>query len=315
MFAFFFEDIGEFKTKDIAQRKPLIALELYETSKKILQYYPNYDTDISPLKDLYIATMLDPRLKKGIFRILKLPVAAAMTAEEYFYKVFLRYREEMEKEGCVIKRRKGSTVKNCNAEDDLFFFPESQLYDEGDDDEAEAWRYFAEELSHPTASIRDYYQKLKDTFPTIYRMGKDYLSMTAMSAPSESLFSRVKYIVTDKRNRLQPNTIKMLAVLQARDIVGDQESVYFDGMEDLEENKKKDLDDSMPIHTSVLQSSGGVGAVESPDITPVQDSIDVSELESLGGSFIQNSIIVNESDSSDNGFVEDSDTSEEEEMG
>lgn len=58
------------------------------------------------------------------------------------------------------------------------FFPEIQVYDEGDDDEAEARRYFAEELSHPTASIRDYYQKLKDTYPTIYRMGKDYLSET-----------------------------------------------------------------------------------------------------------------------------------------
>lgn len=102
----------------------------------------------------------------------------------------------------------------------------------------------------------------------------------------------------------------MLAVLKARDIVGDKESVYFDGVKDLEENKKKDLDDSMPIHTSVLQSSGGVGAVESPDITPVQDSIDVSELESLGASFVQNLIIVNQSDSSDNSSVEDSDTSE-----
>lgn len=117
----FFEGIGEFKTKDIGQRKPLIALELYETSKKILQYYPIYDTDISPLKDQYIATMLDPRLKKGIFRILKLPAAAAMTAEEYLYKVFHRYREEIEKEECVIKRRQGSTVENCN-DDDLSFF-------------------------------------------------------------------------------------------------------------------------------------------------------------------------------------------------
>jgi hypothetical protein len=47
-------------------------------------------------------------------------------------------------------------------------------------------------------------------------MAKDFLSMMAMSSPSESLFSRVKNIVTDKRNRLDPSTIRSLAILKAR---------------------------------------------------------------------------------------------------
>lgn len=67
-------------------------------------------------------------------------------------------------------------------------------------------------------------------------------------------------------------------------------------MKDLEGNKKKDLDNPIPVHTRALQSSGGIGAVESPDITLVQDSIDVSELESLGASELESVLIQSEAE-------------------
>lgn len=59
------EGINEFKTKEIAQTNPLIALGLEEASKKFLQYYPIVDADISPLQ--VPSTMIDPPLKKKVF--------------------------------------------------------------------------------------------------------------------------------------------------------------------------------------------------------------------------------------------------------
>lgn len=47
-------------------------------------------------------------------------------------------------------------------------------------------------------------------------MAKDYLAIPAMSAPSESLFSQVGDIVSDKRNRLSSTSIKILAILKSR---------------------------------------------------------------------------------------------------
>lgn len=72
----------ELKSNVISQTNPFISLGLERASKTILEYYPIHDSKIAPLKDLYLATMLDPRMKRGLFANLQLPSSVVTAAEE-----------------------------------------------------------------------------------------------------------------------------------------------------------------------------------------------------------------------------------------
>ncbi|EMF15211.1 uncharacterized protein SEPMUDRAFT_10649, partial [Sphaerulina musiva SO2202] len=51
--------------------------------------------------------------------------------------------------------------------------------------------------------------------PILYTIARDYLAISTTSVPSESEFSKANNIVTQKRNKLLPDTIKKLAILKS----------------------------------------------------------------------------------------------------
>ncbi|KAM9934312.1 hypothetical protein OXX80_006107 [Metschnikowia pulcherrima] len=268
-------DLDSLMARSVALDNPLISLGLKRARQKILHYYPIHDEEIEPIKDLYLATMLDPHMKLNTLKKIGTKDSALSAAEDYFRQVFHRYKKELEEEGSSSKkqrREKKSESKNPTSASVSFFYDVSQTGDDDDHDgESELRRYFSEENAKLSEDVDEYYRRQKAAFPTIFRMAKDYLSMMAMSSPSESLFSRVKNIVTDTRNRLQPHTIKMLAVLKARGIIKDEESVFFDSPPSSNETKIQMHDHAKPLDTNPEQHPSGVGESQSKDIVNLQD--------------------------------------------
>jgi hAT family protein len=55
----------------------------------------------------------------------------------------------------------------------------------------------------------------KRDYPNLSRMALDILSIPAMSASIERLFSSANITVSDRRNRLTPDTIEMIESLKS----------------------------------------------------------------------------------------------------
>lgn len=66
-------NLNNLKEKSADHLHPYIALRLQKACNKLDHYYPMRDEDIWPLKNLYIATVLDPRFKLAIFLELGFP--------------------------------------------------------------------------------------------------------------------------------------------------------------------------------------------------------------------------------------------------
>ena len=58
-----------------------------------------------------------------------------------------------------------------------------------------------------------YWERNKDTYPSLSRMAVDYCSIPASSAPVERLFSKCGHIHTKKRNRTSPSFLEMQCLL------------------------------------------------------------------------------------------------------
>ncbi|EGP90577.1 uncharacterized protein MYCGRDRAFT_19700, partial [Zymoseptoria tritici IPO323] len=59
------------------------------------------------------------------------------------------------------------------------------------------------------------YKGNKDRFPILFLIARDYLGLPPGSAASETEFSKGADIVTKKRNRLLPGTIKQTILLKS----------------------------------------------------------------------------------------------------
>lgn len=265
------EDLEMWRSERIAQENPLIALGLDNALEKLLHYYPICDTNIEPFKDLYLATILDPRSKTKIFEKMRIPRAVATAAENYFYDVFDRYKKELDKKSGS-KIRTGAKRKhfseNTGAKKRVRYHesvPE-QCDNDDQDPQLEAKNFLAQEVAPCNMSIKEFYRCNRTSMPIIYRMAKDYLSIMAMSASSESLFSKVKDIVTDKRNRLLPISIKKLALLKGRDLVGDDVNSYVEKLEDLEVERKDFFEQLGTPLSTWGQNSGLASQLENRNI-------------------------------------------------
>ncbi|GEQ67706.1 hypothetical protein JCM33374_g1371 [Metschnikowia sp. JCM 33374] len=166
---------------------------------KLLDYYPIHDQNIDSMKDLYLATVLDPRLKVDWFIENNFSYGATDAIRTYFHEVYTRYEEELEKD---TRRKKQRTEIR------------------------------AESTAALTKHFNIFLTPSQSFVLRIYRMAKDYLSIMAMSVPSQSSFSQMKDTVPDKRNRLLPSMIKILAVLQSENIVPNEKDTDFDTWDD-----------------------------------------------------------------------------------
>ena len=64
-------------------------------------------------------------------------------------------------------------------------------------------------------NIIDWWVSMSDTYPRLSKMALDMLSIPAMSAECERVFSSSKLMVTDRRNRLMEDVIEAGECLRA----------------------------------------------------------------------------------------------------
>lgn len=218
------KSLDQWRQKNFEFINPYIAMGIQGAFDKLEHYYPIRDDDIQPLKTLYLATVLDPRLKLGVFVTLEFSRITIDSIEKYFHEVYSKYKGEYELELSSVRQTKRSKTNetslqpggNLNGAPSFFSYKGTSV------DDNELLLYLRESQEDGNSSIREFYEARKNSFPVIRRMARDFLSIMAMSSPAESLFSQVKNIVTDKRNRLLPATIKLLAVLKARGVIPDE---------------------------------------------------------------------------------------------
>ncbi|KAM9910803.1 hypothetical protein OXX69_004125 [Metschnikowia pulcherrima] len=79
---------------------------------------------------------------------------------------------------------------------------------------------------------------------------EDCFAASAMSAPAEALFSRMGDIISKKRNKLSPTTIRMLAILKSRGIIREEEIP--------QDNADTEDDVDQPIELTDEQEDAGV---------------------------------------------------------
>lgn len=217
------------KVQDLLSLIGYLTLGINDACDKLLYYYPLRSRSMESMKDLYLATVLDPRLKLAWFIENNFPHEVVDAIRTYFYEVYYRYEEEVSSEDRRKRQRNETEPVSTNIlNQDFNIFLESNMGVLTD----ELTLYISEGRARSQETVKKFYHNRRDSFPIIYRIAKDYLSIMAMSAPSESLFSQVKDIVTDKRNRLLPSMIKILAVLKSRKIVQTEKSTSFDDWED-----------------------------------------------------------------------------------
>mgnify|MGYP001544422141 FL=1 len=102
--------------------------------------------------------------------------------------------------------------------------------------EPEWKRWLVEPRPGPATDILKYWAAKQYQYPIIAAIARDHLAIPATSAPSERVFSNGADILTKKRNRLSPETLRYLLCL--RDwghIVDTEESEAEDADDEREE--------------------------------------------------------------------------------
>ncbi|KAM9934049.1 hypothetical protein OXX80_006349 [Metschnikowia pulcherrima] len=245
------QKLGVLKDGGLSSSNHLLQLGLESAFDKLREYYPIHKDEIGPIKNLYLATVLDPRLKIAALQDCGISDPAIANVEEYFHEVYSVYKANIDERNTspelVGARRIGqSAFRVGSTNNDLLgnlFAPRNRPESSSD----EVKRYLSEEQQD---TIFDFYAARRNTFPVISQMARDFLAIPAMSASSERIFSKVDDMVTRKRNRLQPGTIKMLAILKARDLVVDEESTTKRMKSKMKtENEKQDEDGELEAIT------------------------------------------------------------------
>lgn len=76
-------------------------------------------------------------------------------------------------------------------------------------------RYFQLEREDEGTDPLDWWHRNATRFPHLSRMALDYLGIMATSTPSERLFSHAGDVITDRRNRLKPETARHQICLES----------------------------------------------------------------------------------------------------
>lgn len=154
------KSLKECEFQEVARANPLITMGLQEARKKLLQYYPVFSDDIEQIKDLHIATALDPRLKLGVPDDLGLSGSTICAIKAYFFKVFHHYKEEiLAEENGGPKRRQSNEERRKSGQaagkmSDLFYKEQDTA---GDHEDKEIEEYLAQARSPRSLSILEFY--------------------------------------------------------------------------------------------------------------------------------------------------------------
>ncbi|KAM9935131.1 hypothetical protein OXX80_005288 [Metschnikowia pulcherrima] len=234
------KDLRRREDHDMAQNNPLLERGLKEARSTILGHYPlgdvseNIPQNFGPIKNLFLATVLDPRAKLQLLVELGLSETTIMQVKNHVREVFEQYRSKnsgTENEEIVTE----SQLEKIRSEivGARFFcgLPETKK------DREELSIYLSQERLNAGDSVSAFYHPQNTRFPILSLMAKDFLAIPAMSTPTESLFSGLSEMVSKKGN----GSIRTLAILKHRgQITEGVETLFMDksGAEDAEKSGK-----------------------------------------------------------------------------
>ena len=227
-------EIENYTLKNLEETNPYLSIALLEAYNKLLDYYSIKDkTYINKLKDLYLTTLLNPCFKLEIFNTLGFNNIIINKIKDYFIEIYNKYKLEYYSNtniniNIILQSSINTNITNTNNEnsnsDNEFYINK----DNNNNNKEEIEIYLKENRISKEINIIDYYKANKNRFPILFNIVKDYLAIMATSAPSEFIFSKTSDIITKKRNRLLPNTIKQIITLKSWNILENEEETIND---------------------------------------------------------------------------------------
>lgn len=264
------EKIEDKLDEDYIKSNPYIKFGLEQALTKVLEYYPIKDTNtldknnktktFNKLKDLLLVTLLNPFFKLNLFRKLNFSSQLIDEIREYFILIYRRYRIDYissidntlitnESQITTSSSFDSSTIsKTRDADDEKYLEAPSTTYKEFD--EVEAYLNEAVLTKDSKEDISSYYYSNRIKRPILYTIARDYLAISTTSVPSESEFSKANNIVTQKRNKLLPDTIKKLAILKSLNKIPGEDLEYSRKEEEEEEEDVSISTSNNTIRTS-----------------------------------------------------------------
>lgn len=214
------DDLRSLDTYDLRVANPWLSEGLLYAREKIYQFYPIMKGECGDeLLNLFSTTVLDPRLKLHYFREWGFSEPVIEKIKKHLCDIYSRYKKEYDEENS-----KGFARPSLISEPGFQLdFGHSRLFREvysmmgktpNGDDNNELTTYLSEPKARPR-DIAEFYRNLKDSSPVLYRIAKDYLAIPAMSTPSKVLFSQIKDIISNKKDRSLPELTGYLAFLKS----------------------------------------------------------------------------------------------------
>ena len=179
-----------------------------------------------------VATICDPRFNVNVFNLVMESSqddnAKKAKIRSHFKTCFYQYqdREIAVKRARFLKEQQDAleTLEDKEEEDES----DAELYQKGPielDPETEFTIYLIQLVLPRETNIYQYQKAKQFKYPIVSRIARDYLAIPATSAPSERVFSSGGDIVTQKRNRLTRNSVRMIVCLKAWGIIQDEDLV------------------------------------------------------------------------------------------
>ncbi|XP_043469372.1 zinc finger BED domain-containing protein 4-like [Leptopilina heterotoma] len=179
-----------------------------------------------------IATILDPRFKKVVF---KQPTECARAISQ-INRLFLEIKSnnsterELDSDGDTNNeseesKEKSSLWKYCTDCVQNAKRGRKELSDSGYADELTL--YLRSEVSHFETDPIRFWVEMEHIYPTLSQIALKYLTVVATSVPSERLFSKTGILMNEKRNRLEGSKLhKQLFWEQSTKLFGKLKTVY-----------------------------------------------------------------------------------------
>jgi len=162
-----------------------------------------------------VATVCDPRMNVAVFQWLW-PTSIDDTKR---HRVLAQFRTVYSQ-----YNSREYQLKNERIEQQIQLEVEDQMELDSDDDlyattttsyqEPEWKRWNSEGCPGPQTDILKYWAAKQYQYPVVAKIARDYLAIPATSAASERIFSNGSDIITKKRNRLSPSTVRYLLCLR-----------------------------------------------------------------------------------------------------
>ncbi|XP_037962432.1 E3 SUMO-protein ligase ZBED1 [Plutella xylostella] len=160
------------------------------------------------------ATFLDPRFKKAAFGQDDNARNAQQWVTEELTSLLARHNEEG---ATVDTERTHSSFRVPNREMSLWSFFDERASEQRPTPIATAIvmlrQYMETPLFNRKKDPMEYWRDHERTFPELYKMAKKYLCIPATSVPSERLFSKAGYVLSERRNRLSSDKMNEIIFL------------------------------------------------------------------------------------------------------